>query len=54
MPRPSGIIAVDLDDRKLEAALRLGATHTVNSGRDDAVTAIQGLTGGFGADVDAA
>ena len=45
------IIAVDLDDRKLEAALRLGATHTVNSGRDDAVTAIQGLTGGFGADV---
>ncbi|MBL7498883.1 S-(hydroxymethyl)mycothiol dehydrogenase [Frankia sp. CNm7] len=45
------IIAVDLDDRKLELATTLGATHTVNSGRTDAVTAIQELTGGFGADV---
>ena len=45
------IIAVDLDDRKLEAARGLGATHVVNSSREDAVTAIQGLTGGFGADV---
>lgn len=47
----SVIIAVDLDDRKLAAARGLGATHTVNSSRDDAVTAIQALTGGFGADV---
>jgi S-(hydroxymethyl)mycothiol dehydrogenase len=47
----SVIIAVDLDDRKLDAARGLGATHTVNSSRDDAVTAIQALTGGFGADV---
>ncbi|MCW2602803.1 MAG: mycothiol-dependent formaldehyde dehydrogenase [Pseudonocardiales bacterium] len=45
------IIAVDLDDRKLEAARGLGATHLVNSSREDAVTAIQALTGGFGADV---
>jgi S-(hydroxymethyl)mycothiol dehydrogenase len=45
------IIGVDVDDRKLEQATRLGATHTVNSRRDDPVAAIRDLTGGFGADV---
>jgi S-(hydroxymethyl)mycothiol dehydrogenase len=45
------IIAVDLDDQKLEWAKNLGATHTVNSRSTDAVEAIQELTGGFGADV---
>jgi S-(hydroxymethyl)mycothiol dehydrogenase len=45
------IIAVDIDDRKLETARRLGATHSVNSTSVDAVEAIRGLTGGFGADV---
>jgi S-(hydroxymethyl)mycothiol dehydrogenase len=45
------IIAVDVDDRKLATATRLGATHTVNSRSEDAVEAIQALTGGFGADV---
>ncbi len=45
------IIAVDLDDRKLEWARKLGATHTVNSSEQDAVEAIQELTDGFGADV---
>jgi S-(hydroxymethyl)mycothiol dehydrogenase len=45
------IIAVDLDDQKLEWATGLGATHTVNSRNHDPVEAIQGLTGGFGADV---
>ncbi len=47
----SKIIAVDLDDRKLEWARGLGATHTVNGRTDDVVKAIQGLTGGNGADV---
>ncbi len=47
----SKIIAVDIDDRKLEWATKLGATHTVNSKDNDAVEAIQELTGGFGADV---
>jgi S-(hydroxymethyl)mycothiol dehydrogenase len=47
----SRIIAVDIDEKKLEAATRMGATHTVNSKDDDAVEAIQALTGGFGADV---
>ncbi|RPE37687.1 S-(hydroxymethyl)mycothiol dehydrogenase [Streptomyces sp. Ag109_O5-1] len=45
------IVAVDIDDRKLETARRLGATHTVNSKETDAVDAVRELTGGFGADV---
>jgi S-(hydroxymethyl)mycothiol dehydrogenase len=45
------IIAVDLDDRKLEWAKGFGATHTVNAGSGDVVAAVQELTGGFGADV---
>jgi S-(hydroxymethyl)mycothiol dehydrogenase len=45
------IIAVDVDDRKLTTARELGATHTVNSRTTDAVTGIQDLTGGFGANV---
>jgi S-(hydroxymethyl)mycothiol dehydrogenase len=45
------IIAVDIDDRKLDTARKLGATHTVNSRDADPVEAIRDLTGGFGADV---
>ncbi len=47
----SPIIAVDIDPKKLEAATRMGATHTVDSSKVDPVEAIQELTGGFGADV---
>ncbi|MBE7190750.1 zinc-binding dehydrogenase, partial [Jatrophihabitans endophyticus] len=50
----STIIAVDFDDRKLAGATEFGATHTVNSkdlDHDGVVSAIQDLTGGFGADV---
>jgi S-(hydroxymethyl)mycothiol dehydrogenase len=47
----SRIIAVDVDERKLDGARRLGATHTVDSRTTDAVAAIRELTGGFGADV---
>ncbi|MBD8608368.1 S-(hydroxymethyl)mycothiol dehydrogenase [Aeromicrobium sp. CFBP 8757] len=46
------IIAIDLDDRKLEWATGLGATHTINPSSDgDVVEAIQALTDGNGADV---
>ncbi|MFJ7204205.1 S-(hydroxymethyl)mycothiol dehydrogenase [Streptomyces sp. NPDC098789] len=45
------IIAVDLDDRKLEQAKGLGATHTVNGRTEDVVEAVKALTGGNGADV---
>jgi alcohol dehydrogenase len=40
------IIAVDLSDAKLEQARALGATHTVNAGRDDAVEQIRVLSSG--------
>lgn len=42
---------MDIDDRKLATAQRLGATRTVNSRQADAVEAIRELTDGFGADV---
>lgn len=45
------IIGIDIDDRKLEWATRLGATHTVNGADEDVVAAVRKLTGGFGADV---
>ena len=45
------IIAVDLDDRKLEWARGFGATHTVNAGSGDVVAQLRALTGGFGPDV---
>jgi S-(hydroxymethyl)mycothiol dehydrogenase len=45
------IIAIDRDDKKLEWAKDLGATHTINGADVDAVEAVQELTGGFGADV---
>jgi S-(hydroxymethyl)mycothiol dehydrogenase len=45
------IIAVDVDDRKLEWARGFGATDTVNARGTDVVEAVRGLTGGFGADV---
>jgi S-(hydroxymethyl)mycothiol dehydrogenase len=47
----SPIIAVDIDAKKLDAATKMGATHTVDSSATDPVAAIQELTGGFGADV---
>ncbi|GAA2408489.1 S-(hydroxymethyl)mycothiol dehydrogenase [Nonomuraea africana] len=45
------IIAVDVDDRKLDWARGFGATHTVNAKEADPVEAVRELTGGFGADV---
>ncbi|HEX6167784.1 MAG TPA: S-(hydroxymethyl)mycothiol dehydrogenase [Acidimicrobiales bacterium] len=45
------IVAVDLDDRKLELARGFGATHTVNASTGDPVAAVRAATGGLGADV---
>lgn len=45
------IIAIDLDPRKLEQAVALGATHTIDASKDDVVTKVQELTDTFGADV---
>ena len=45
------IIAVDIDDQKLEWAKDFGATHTVNSANEDPVEKIRELTDGNGVDV---
>ena len=45
------IIAVDVDDRKLDWARQFGATNTVNSASADPVEQIRALTDGNGADV---
>jgi S-(hydroxymethyl)mycothiol dehydrogenase len=47
----SPIIAIDRDPKKLQMATELGATHTIEASKVDAVEAVQELTGGFGADV---
>lgn len=44
------IIAVDVQDDKLELATRFGATHTVRAGRADTVAAVRAAAGGLGAD----
>ncbi|EFL21417.1 MULTISPECIES: S-(hydroxymethyl)mycothiol dehydrogenase [Streptomyces] len=45
------VIAVDIDDAKLDLATRFGATDTVNSRGTDPVEAVRELTGGVGADI---
>ena len=45
------IVAVDLDERKLELAKEFGATHTVDASKVDAVEGVREATGGLGADV---
>ncbi|WP_040160349.1 S-(hydroxymethyl)mycothiol dehydrogenase [Nigerium massiliense] len=45
------IVAVDVDDRKLDRAKQLGATHVVNSTQTDPVEAVKSVTDGNGADV---
>jgi len=47
----STIIAVDIDDRKLEWAQEFGATHVCNSATTDPVEFIRSVTDGNGADV---
>ena len=47
----STIIAIDREDKKLQWAEDLGATHTINASQVDAVEAVRELTGGFGADI---
>lgn len=45
------IIAVDVQDDKLENARKLGATHTINAMKEDVVDKIKEITGGMGVDV---
>lgn len=47
----TAVVAVDLDERKLALAAKLGATHTVNARHVDAVEATREATCDRGADV---
>ena len=47
---PSEIIAIDLDDRRLETAMAFGATARVNSADGKALDAVMRITGGRGVD----
>jgi alcohol dehydrogenase len=47
---PSRIVAIDLDDGRLERAAQFGADTTINNSREDAVARIMELTDGLGAD----
>lgn len=47
----SDIIAVDVQDDKLQKAKIFGATHTINALQEDAVEKIREITGGRGVDV---
>eukprot|EP00262_Sarcandra_glabra_P021292 TRINITY_DN8917_c0_g1_i1.p1 TRINITY_DN8917_c0_g1~~TRINITY_DN8917_c0_g1_i1.p1 ORF type:complete len:442 (+),score=67.55 TRINITY_DN8917_c0_g1_i1:69-1328(+) len=47
----SEIIAVDVQDEKLHNAKMLGATHTINAKKEDAVNKIKEITGGKGVDI---
>jgi threonine dehydrogenase-like Zn-dependent dehydrogenase len=49
--RGATVIAVDMDDAKLETARKAGATHLVHSGRQDPALALQDVTHGSGPDV---
>ena len=46
----SKIIAIDILDKKLQTAMDLGATHLINSKKENVVTQIQKITGGIGVD----
>ena len=49
--RGATVIAMDLDDEKLALARELGASGTVNSGKEDVHEALSRLTNGCGPDV---
>jgi len=48
---PGKIVAIDLDDSRLERARQLGADATINSSARDPVGELQEITDGLGADV---
>lgn len=47
---PSHIVAIDMADSRLQAAKNFGADVVVNNSREDALAAVQELTGGLGVD----
>lgn len=48
---PGRIVAIDLDDSRLESAVRFGADTTIDNSTEDPIAAVMELTDGLGADV---
>jgi alcohol dehydrogenase len=48
---PAAIIMIDVDDYRLEQTLTFGATHTINSSKEDAIKKVFELTENKGVDV---
>jgi alcohol dehydrogenase len=48
---PATIIMIDIDDYRLEQTLAFGATHTINSTKEDAIKKVFALTENKGVDV---
>lgn len=46
----AGLIAVDIDDGKLELAKKFGAVYTINSAKEDVAARVSEITGGHMAD----
>jgi predicted dehydrogenase/threonine dehydrogenase-like Zn-dependent dehydrogenase len=44
------VIAIDIDEKRLDLASRLGADFTINSGGEDPVKAVENITVGHGSD----
>jgi len=42
---PEKVIAVDVSDKRLETALKVGATHTINAGRENVYSRVQEIAG---------
>ncbi|KQX23293.1 MULTISPECIES: zinc-dependent alcohol dehydrogenase family protein [unclassified Sphingomonas] len=47
---PATIIMIDIDDHRLDMARRFGATHVVNSSREDAAAVVRDITAQRGVD----
>ena len=45
------VITLDLEDGRLAAGQKMGATRTINTSKDDPVESVLSLTGGQGADI---
>ena len=48
---PREIIALDMDERKLEIAKKTGATRVINIAKEDAQAIVKDMTDGYGCDV---
>jgi alcohol dehydrogenase len=48
---PAVIIVIDMDDNRLAISKTFGATHTINSGNENAIEKIMAITNGKGVDV---